>query len=44
MRKVDKGEPPLEVPLTTIGVIKVIVDGYLIEGFREEFEAAKGDW
>lgn len=38
MRKVDKGEPPLEVALTTIGLMKVIVDGYLTEGFREEFE------
>lgn len=43
MRKVDKGEPPLEVALTTIGMMKVIVDGYLTEAFREEFEEAKGD-
>ena len=43
MRKVDKGEPPLEVALTTIGVMKVIVDGYLTESCREEFEEAKGD-
>lgn len=42
MREVDKGEPPLEVALTTIGMMKVIVDGYLTEGFREEFDAAKG--
>lgn len=43
MRKLDKGEPPLEVAPATIGMMKVIVDGYLTEGFRGEFEEAKGD-
>lgn len=43
VRKVDKGEPPLQVSLTTIGMMKVIVDSYMTEGFREDFEEAKGD-
>jgi AbiV family abortive infection protein len=43
MRKVENGEPPLEVALMTIGAMKVIVDSYLTEGFRGEFEKVKGD-
>ncbi len=43
MRRVDRGEAPLEVEVTTIGMMKLIVDSYLTEGFREEFEEAKGD-
>ena len=42
INKIDKGEPPLEVDLTKIGFLKVIVDAYLAEGFRQEFEDAKG--
>jgi AbiV family abortive infection protein len=42
MRRVENGEPPLEVSLTTIGLMKVIIDSYLTEGFRKEFEEANG--